>query len=204
MSKKKMTPAQKAAARREVTPEQRELAQKREAERTEQRAAAARERRMGTKSEQLTRRIFTGVQVVLVLIPFALLGFNGIMGGGDIQTMMQGDPVFAVTFLMAMVQPFVAWIIHFSYKHHADGDDGYALGNLIGLTCAELCLQNPLGIAGCLVLLWRVWRSADGAFAEWKTCRNLGGMLVDISGALVVFVLAAICAFASWRVGIWS
>ena len=156
MSKKKMTPAQKAAARREVTPEQRELTQKREADRTEQRAAAARERRMGTKSEQLTRRIFTGVQVVLVLIPFALLGFNGIMGGGDIQTMMQGDPVFAVTFLMAMVQPFVAWIIHFSYKHHADGDDGYALGNLIGLTCAELCLQNPLGIAGCLVLLWRV------------------------------------------------
>lgn len=204
MSKKKMTPAQKAAARREVTPEQRELAQKREAERTEQRAAAARERRMGTKSEQLTRRIFTGVQVVLVLIPFALLGFNGIMGGGDIQTMMQDDPVFAVTFLMAMVQPFVAWIIHFSYKHHADGDDGYALGNLIGLTCAELCLQNPLGIAGCLVLLWRVWRSADGALDEWKTRRNLGGMLVDISGALVVFVLAAICAFASWRVGIWS
>ena len=204
MSKKKMTPAQKAAARREVTPEQRELAQKREAERTEQRAAAARERRMGTKSEQLTRRIFTGVQVVLVLIPFALLGFNGIMGGGDIQTMMQGDPVFAVTFLMAMVQPFVAWIIHFSYKHHADGDDGYTLGNLIGLTCAELCLQNPLGIAGCLVLLWRVWRSADGALAEWKTRRGLGGMLVDISGALVVFVLAAICAFASWRVGIWN
>ena len=204
MSKKKMTPAQKAAARREVTPEQRELAQKREVERTEQRAAAARERRMGTKSEQLTRRIFTGVQVVLVLIPFALFGFNGIMGGGDIQTMMQGDPVFAVTFLMAMVQPFVAWIIHFSYKHHADGDDGYALGNLIGLTCAELCLQNPLGIAGCLVLLWRVWRSADGALAEWKARRNLGGMLVDISGALVVFVLAAICAFASWHVGIWS
>ena len=202
MSKKKMTPAQKAAARREVTPEEKALAAQRAEERAAKRSAADQERRMGTKSERLTKRMFTTVQVVLVLIPFALLGFNGLMGG-DIQTVMQEDAIFAVSFLIAMVQPFVAWILRFVYKHHAAGEDGYALGNLVGLLCAEICLRNMVGIIGCLLLVWRVWRKApNGVMAAWARERKIGGVLFDNSGALAVFLLSALCAFAAWRVGI--
>ncbi|MBM6682829.1 hypothetical protein [Collinsella intestinalis] len=66
-------------------------------------------------------------------------------------------------------------------------------------------LQNVVGLAGCAVLLWRLWRPAAGELAEWRECRGVGGVggvVVDISGALVVIVIGAVCAFASWRLGL--
>lgn len=63
-------------------------------------------------------------------------------------------------------------------------------------------LQNVVGLAGCTVLLWRLWRPAAGELTEWRERRGVGGVVVDISGALVVIVIGAVCAFASWRLGL--
>lgn len=196
MSKKKMTPAQKAAARRERTPEELEA---REAARSERALAAKRNaRNLDTPRERLTKRIVTTVQVVLVIFPFALLGYSSFSGTG-LEEAMRADPGFVVSFIAAMAQPLAAWILRFAYRHYADGDGGYAVGNLIGLLCAEAFLQNVVGLAGFALILWRMWGKAHGELTEWRERRGVGGVLVDISGALAVLAIGLICAFASWR-----
>lgn len=96
----------------------------------------------------------------------------------------------------------MAYLLRFVYRHYAQGDTGYAVSNLIALLCAEMFLQNIVGIAGMAVLLWRTWRRGSEGLGVWRAHRGIGGMLVDISGALVVLALAGICFFASTRLGV--
>ena len=79
------------------------------------------------------------------------------------------------------------------------GDAGYALGNLIALACAELLLQSMVGFIALVVLLWRTYHRCSSALIPWACHRRLGGVLVDVSGALVVLVLAAILFYAHMR-----
>ena len=193
-----MTPAQKAAARRELSPEEREAREIMRSEREAACEAAQRARNLDTPRERLTKRILTTAQVVLVAYPLAGMAIAS-LSGTSVQELLEGDPTFVVTFLSIFAQPLVAWLLRFVHRHYAEGDGGYAMGNLIGLLCAELLLQNVLGIAAVLILLWRLWPTAAGEMGDWARKRGVGGVLFDVSGSLVVIAIGLIVAFASWR-----
>lgn len=158
-------------------------------------------RNLASKRERTTKGILTVVQVVLVVFPFVVYGYAG-LGGGDFREILTNNPGFAVSFLAAVAQPFVAWLLRFVHRRYAEGDGGYALANLAVLACGELLLQNALGLAGCVVLLWRLWKTTRGELAAWHARRKVGGMLVDVSGALVVVLLGLICVFANGRLSL--
>lgn len=160
---------------------------------------------MNSARERLTSRIFLTVEIVLVVIPFVYLATAGVLNGGaasmeSLRVMLQGHPAFLVMFIAACVQPFVAYLLRIAHRHYQQGDAGYTMGNLVALLCGEMLMQNMVGIVGVAVLMWRTWRRGSEQLGPWRERRGLGGVLADISGALVVFVLAAICAFASWRI----
>mgnify|MGYP006867315501 CR=1 FL=1 len=108
-------------------------------------------------------------------------------GGGlsaeGLQATFAENPAASITLIAACLQPFVAYLLRFVYRHYAQGDTGYAVSNLIALLCAEMLLQNIVGIAGMAVLLWRTWRRGSEGLDAWRAHRGVGGMLVDISGA---------------------
>lgn len=170
----------------------------------EQERVARRRQRPDNAFERRTARIFTIVEVILVAVPLAMVGYLWMTGGGSLdglQDAFAADPSIIVAFITAMCQPLVAWLLRFAHRHYREGDGGYAAANLIGLICGELLLQNAVGVLGCGLLLWRVWRRVvpDGEFAAWRRDRPLGGKLADLSGVIVLLVLGAICAFATWR-----
>lgn len=155
--------------------------------------------------ERLTRRMFLVVEVLLVVSPFAGMAVSGSLnfdaaGIANLQDLFASSPAFAVSFLAACIQPLVAYLLHLAYKHYADGDGGYTAANLVGLLCAEMLMQNVVGLAGIALLLWRVWRPAAKERARWRKERTWGAKAAEVSGAIVVVVLAALCAFASWRI----
>lgn len=167
-------------------------------------AGAAPVSRPDSSRERLTRRFFVGVEILLVVAPFAGLAVAGSLnldaeGVSSLRDLMVRDPRFMVSFLAACVQPFAAYIVHIAYRHYRDGDGGYALGNLVGVLCAEMLMQSIPGVAGLALLLWRVWRPAAPEGAAWRRRRGVGGTIADVSGSVVVVLLAAVCAFASWR-----
>lgn len=159
---------------------------------------------LNSAREQRTQTIFTIVEVVLVLIPVAMLGMVTVGMGGltseNLQNYFAKDPAFLVTFIAACLQPFVAYLLRIVYKRYSVGDAGYTIGNLIALLCSEMFLLSIPGMVGMAVLIWRVWRNTSAHMSEWAHERGIGGVIFDISGAIVVFVFAAICAFANWRI----
>lgn len=156
-----------------------------------------------SKYERRTGKIFTTVQVVLVVVPVAMIGYVWLAGGGTMDGLreaMAQNPTLTVSFISAMCQPLISWLLKFVREHYLAGDGGYAAANLIGLICGELMLQNAVGVVGCALVLWRIWGRVNGELTAWKAERRLGGMLADLSGALVVCALGALCAFATWRI----
>lgn len=155
--------------------------------------------------EQLTKRIFTTVEVVLCLVLVGTVAVLSMSGNGlsadGLQATFAENPAASIMLVAACLQPFAAYLLRFVYRHYAQGDTGYAVSNLIALLCAEMLLQNIVGIAGMAVLLWRTWRRCSEGLGVWRAHRGIGGVLVDISGALVVLALAGICFFASTRLG---
>lgn len=155
--------------------------------------------------EARTAKIFTVVQVLLVVVPVAKVAYVWMAGGGSVDGLrdaMEQNPTITVAFISAMCQLLVAWLLKFVREHYQAGDGGYAAGNLIALICGELMLQNAVGVLGCALLLWRIWRKIPGELAAWKEDRRLGGMAADLSGAIVVCAVGALCAFATWRIGL--
>lgn len=153
--------------------------------------------------EQRTGKIFTILQVLLVVVPLALVGWVWVAGGGSVEDLgeaMREDPSITVSFISAMMQPLVAWLLVFVKRHYTAGDGGYAAANLIGLICGELLLQNAVGVLGCALVLWRIWRRIPGELTSWRQERGIKGALADLSGAIAVCVVGAVCAFATWRI----
>lgn len=154
--------------------------------------------------EKLTQRFFMGVEILLVVVPFVSLGLAGSLNldaasTSNLQELMAQNPRFLVSFLAACLQPFAAYLIHIAYRHYKNGDGGYAMGNLVGILCAEMLMQSVPGVAGVVLLLWRIWRPAASESAVWRQERGAAGVLKDLSGSLVIIAFAAVCAFASWR-----
>lgn len=158
-----------------------------------------------SRREQLTARIFTTVQVVLCLVLVATVVSLSMVGTGlsadGLQEAFSSNPVMTVSFLSACMQPFIAYLVRFVRSHYAAGDAGYAAANLIVLLCAEMMLQSMVGIVAMAILLWRVWRRGSQVMGDWRRGRGVAGVLVDVSGALVVLVVAGICLFARAQLG---
>lgn len=158
-----------------------------------------------SRREQLTARIFTTVQVVLCLVLVATVVSLSMAGTGlsadGLQEVFASSPVMTVSFLSACMQPFIAYLVRFVRSHYAAGDAGYAAANLIVLLCAEMMLQSMVGIVAMAILLWRVWHRGAQAMGGWRRGRGVAGVLVDVSGALVVLVVAGICLFARAQLG---
>lgn len=158
-----------------------------------------------SRREQLTARIFTTVQVVLCLVLVATVVSLSMAGTGlsvdGLQDAFASNPAMAVSFLSARMQPFIAYLVRFVHSHYAAGDAGYAAANLIVLLCAEMMLQSMMGIVAMAILLWRVWHRGAQAMEGWRRGRGVAGVLVDVSGALVVLVVAGICLFSSAQLG---
>lgn len=154
--------------------------------------------------ERLTARMFLVVEVLLVLVPFAYLAAETALvgGSGSFSEALEGNPVFAVGLITSCCQPFAAYLLSIVARHYVSGDVGYAVSNLIGILCAEMFFQNLVGIAGAALLLWRLWSRCSGQIGAWAHERHVGGVLLDISGAIVLLVMGMICSYASWRLGL--
>lgn len=151
--------------------------------------------------ERLTRRIFTTAQVVLCLVFVVSVGAAAAASDGmsaeALRSLFTGDPAMAITLVAACLQAFIAYLVGFSYKHYAKGDAGYAAGNLVVLLCAEILMRSPVGIAAMAVSLWRVWQCGSQRLSGWMSGRGVTGVLVDLSGSIIVLALAAVCLYAS-------
>ena len=147
-------------------------------------------------------RYFTIMRVVLVCMPFACLAYLGVAGvWADAQGALQASPTIAITFLSAMVQPYVALLLKLVQRRLEDGREAYALLNLVLLFVAEIMFMSWVGIIGMLLLIYLAVRQADMGPVEMLAKCKLSALVREVGGSILVLLLASICLFASIRVG---
>lgn len=149
-------------------------------------------------------RIFTIIRILLALSPFMALTYLSVdtaKYGGSLQSILQSNPKFTVMFLVAMINPFIAYLLGYLKEHLDDGDYGYAMINLGLMIIAELMLQNLIYVLVLAFLIYQCIKTYKISVKDsvQKTFKN--HFLRDISGSIVVLIFAAICLFAMIQIG---
>lgn len=151
-------------------------------------------------------RIFMIIRVLLTVSPFIALGYLSMDAakegaGGNIQAVISSNPSAAVMFIVAMLNPFIAYLLGFIKDHLHDGDYDYAVANMFLMIIAELMIQNFIYV---LMLMFLTYKCVKTYQIPVKgIVKRMAGnhLLRDISGSLVVLAFAGICMFAMLRLG---
>ena len=143
-------------------------------------------------------RIFTIIKVLLAVSPFMALSYLTAKGGasGNIQTILSQNPHYTVMFLVAMVNPFIAYLLGFLQEHLNKNDYGYAVVNMALMIVAEAMLQNILYVAVLIFLLYKIIRTYRIPVKDSVESSLKNHFLRDISGSIVVLIFSGICMFA--------
>lgn len=147
---------------------------------------------------------FNILKVVLFCMPFVYLAYLGIGTGGAMLNengVLQGNPTMAVTFLTAMIQPYVGWLLILSHRRLADGRTSYAVLNLALLLLAELMCMSTVGVVGLGLILWKTGRTYGiSPFQAWRQAEKKN-LFFEIGGSILVCLLGGLCLFCTIRLG---
>lgn len=146
-------------------------------------------------------RYFAIVKGILFCMPFLCLGYLTLGGGSDRQGILTASPAAAVSFLSAMLQPYIGWLLALSQRRLADGRTGYAVLNLTVLLAAEAMMMSTIGVVGVGLILWKTARAYGiSPAAAWKSA-NKTRLFAEIGGSILTCLLAGLCLFATLRIG---
>lgn len=149
-------------------------------------------------------RYFTIVQGILICMPFLCLAYLKLGTGGAVLEAggaLAQSPAAAVTFLAAMVQPYVAFLLSLVQKRLGDERRPYALVMLGLLLAAEAMLMSSIGVVGLSLLTWRTCKAAQSnPLRALRQCRA-GRLFSEVGGSILVLLVGALCLFASVRLG---
>ena len=150
-----------------------------------------------SKREQLTKQVYTGVGVVLVISLLAnLAGISSAAGGlsGDgLNELLAADPSYAVLLVEVCLQVAAVWLLNGVYESYRDGNVGRAFYNLVVLLVAEFLMSSVIGVIGIGVLLWRSWHRCMAGVDAYTQGVGLVGKLGDIAFSLLLVAGGAFC-----------
>ena len=110
------------------------------------------------------------------------------------------DPNQTVMFLVAMINPFIAYLLIFIQKKIDNNDVKYAIVNLVMFMVAEILLMNLLYVILFGVILYKTLRAYNVTIKDSFKEKLGKGFFMTVSGSLVVIFLAGICLFATIRI----
>ncbi|UEL49836.1 hypothetical protein JW646_15835 [Terrisporobacter hibernicus] len=142
-------------------------------------------------------------KVLLILSPFMsliYLSINSAQIGLSLPQAIQQDPRLTILFLVSMINPFIAYLLIFIQRKIESSDVKYAVTNLVMFIVAELLLRNTLYVILFGFILYKTLKVYNVTIKESFKDKLKDGLLMTISGSLVVISLASICLFATIRI----
>ncbi|WP_017212112.1 hypothetical protein [Clostridium beijerinckii] len=142
-------------------------------------------------------------KIFLTITPFLYIMYLCIGAtriGIPISQLIQEDPKNIVVFLVAMINPFIAYLLSFMHRKINNGDVAYSVVNLIVLIIGEVMLQNVLYIILLVFLLLKTLKIYNYSIKECFKTKWNKDFFSTISGGLIVIGLASICLFAIFRI----
>lgn len=141
-------------------------------------------------------KVFLAVTPVICYFYVSLLSMKEGIGMQDVLTQ---HPSVTILFLIAMINPYIAYLMHLVQKKLESNDTTFALINMGLLLLAQIFTMNALYF---MMLLFVFYKAVCVYHIEVKTtCRsmNLKQSLWNGGGSLFVVMISTLCLFATIR-----
>ena len=155
------------------------------------------------KELQRLNKWYMMAQIFFLATPVICYAYLSLQLSGNtytLQELMRVNPTITITFLIAMINPIIAYQIHIIKKHLHKNEYAYVYINLLLLMMAQLLLEN-LFFTGILVfLVFKTVRIHQVSLKDTlKNLPFLTGIKYGV-GSFAVIALSGLCLFANLQI----
>ncbi len=142
-------------------------------------------------------------KIILAITPiivYMYVSLASVMMKVPFQELLETQPSLTIIFIIAMLNPYVAYLLGLAQKKIKANEHGYALTNMIFLIIAQALTMNPFYFIMLLFLCYRMVNVYQVDVKETLRSLNVKKSLVMGGGGLIVVFMSAICLFATLRI----
>ena len=145
-------------------------------------------------------RYFVITKVFLTITPvicYLYIALRGMMINLSFQDVLQNEPSIAVIFLIAMINPYIAYIIHLMQKHLEQGDVKFACINMGLLLIAEILTLNVFYFVMLLYVFYRAIQFYDIEILKTLKKATIKQTFFCGGGSMLVMLISCISLFST-------
>ncbi len=152
--------------------------------------------------EKLNKQ-FTLAKVLLAITPaiaYLYVSMRAAVLSKPLQEILTSDPTIAIMFLVAMINPYIAYLLGLVQKKLKEKDYHFAVTNMIFLMIGQALTMNVFYFCVVFYLFYRmvtIYKIDSKAVIKSSTLKRslyMGG------GGLIVIGISAVCMFASLQI----
>lgn len=159
-------------------------------------------KRKVNRNEKRLQRYFNITKVFLALTPvvgYLYISLRASMLSITFQEILKTMPSVTIIFLIAMVNAYVAYLLHLVQKKLSEGDISYACINMLLLLLAELMIGNLLFVSMLLWIFYVMVKTYNIKVIQTIKNSTLKRTFKYGGGSFLVLLFSSISLFATIR-----
>lgn len=157
--------------------------------------------RVGSQ-EKTMKRMFLIAKVFLCMTPiiaYAYVSLQAMMQQLVFQDMLQASPNLAIVFLIAMINPYIAYLLHLMEKKLVNNEQGFVLINMLLLLLSQALTMNAFYFMMLAYVFYKAYRFYDLDSSEILSCLHPKTLFYQGGGSLMIVMLSSICLYATMQ-----
>ncbi|MDH6473158.1 hypothetical protein M2098_000378 [Breznakia sp. PFB1-19] len=149
------------------------------------------------------KKWYTLAQILLCVTPimfYIQVSYKLIGSQMDLQALLQQDPAVAISFLVAIINPFVAYQLQYFKKQIEAKDTNIVIFSLMMLMVAQMLLGNIFYVCvlGFLAIqTYRLYKSSWTRAQVFETIRHAWSYMIP---NVAIMALSILCFYASMQI----
>lgn len=158
--------------------------------------------RVGSQ-EKTMKRIFLIAKVFLCMTPiiaYAYVSLQAMMQQLVFQEMLQTSPNLVIVFLIAMINPYIAYLLHLMEKKLVNNEQGFVLINMLLLLLSQILTMNAFYFMMLAYVFYKAYRFYGLDIAKVLSCLHPKTLFYQGGGSLMIVMLSSICLYATMQI----
>lgn len=150
--------------------------------------------------EKLMNRMFMVTKIFLTSTPVIAYFYVTLLASTQqlsFQEVLVAQPSVTIIFLIAMINPYIAYLIDLIQKKLECGDHRFALINMALLLVAQMLTMNLFYFMMLLYVFYKAIHYYNVNLKEFRTFMTIKQAIWNGGGSMFAILISSICLFAS-------
>lgn len=153
--------------------------------------------------EKRMKRMFLIAKVFLCMTPiiaYVYVSLQAMMLQVSLQDCMQTSPNLAIVFLIAMMNPYIAYLLYLMEKKLEKGEQTFALINMLLLLITQLLTMNVFYFMMLAYVFYKAYCFYSLDFSKLTSYLHLKTLFYQGGGSMLMVMLSSICFYATMQI----